>query len=38
MSKIEEIREKTRSFKMFPQILVYEKAHWYQCVALGELV
>ena len=29
MSKIREIREKTRSFKMFPPILVYVKAHWY---------
>ena len=38
MSRIWEIREKTRSFKIFPLILVYEKAHWYQCVALAELV
>ena len=25
-------------FKMFPQILVYVNAHWYQFVALGKLV
>ena len=38
MSKIWEIQEKTRSFQMFPPILVYAKAHWYQCLALGEFV
>ena len=28
----------SRSFKLFPPILVYVKAHWYQYVALSEFV
>ena len=35
---IREIREKLMSIKMSPPIFVYGNGHWYQSVALSELV